>query len=139
MIADGANRALAPALQENSAQSLQRFCNGAVVRWCAVKRCTAKWQRLALEKKIQKQYVTDHIRATNQGFVGSNPAGRAKENKGLQSMQALIFDSTVNNQGSDGELYICDEAGKLEVSYFYTEGVESIQRLRPQRLRLVRD
>ena len=39
----------------------------------------------------------------------------------------------------DGELYICDEAGKLEVSYFYKERVESIQRLRPQRLRLVRD
>ena len=40
---------------------------------------------------------------------------------------------------NDGELYVCDKAGKLEVSYFYTEGVESIQRFRPQRLRLVRD
>ena len=39
----------------------------------------------------------------------------------------------------DGELYVCDDAGKLEVSYLYTEGVESIQRLRPPRLRLVHD
>jgi hypothetical protein len=40
---------------------------------------------------------------------------------------------------NNGELYVCDEAGKLEVTYFYTEGIESIQRFRPQRLRLVRD
>jgi hypothetical protein len=40
---------------------------------------------------------------------------------------------------NNGELYVCDEAGKLETSYFYTEGVESIQRFRSQRLRLVQD
>src|SRR5687767_11437153 len=96
MIADGANRALAPALQETSAQSLQRFLHGAVVR------CQALYSKMAtagVRKENSKQYVTDHVRATNQGSWVRILPGAPEENKGLQSMQALIFDSVVNNQG----------------------------------------
>jgi hypothetical protein len=39
---------------------------------------------------------------------------------------------------SEGEVHVCDEAGKLEVIYAYPGGVESFRFPRPPRLRVVR-
>jgi hypothetical protein len=38
-----------------------------------------------------------------------------------------------------GELYVCDEAGKLELAYIYSEGAESVRLFGSPRLRVVRD
>jgi hypothetical protein len=39
----------------------------------------------------------------------------------------------------DGEIYVSDEGGELQTSYFYAEGLECIRLLRLPRLRIVRD
>jgi hypothetical protein len=39
----------------------------------------------------------------------------------------------------DGELYVCNKAGKLEVSYIYVGGTETVRLYQPPRLRVVRN
>src|SRR3990172_13245057 len=67
---------------------LQRFCNG------AVERCGALLCKLAtiglLKNKIKQQLILRDL-ATNQGVVGSNPAGRAKNQRLRLPLGGLIF------------------------------------------------
>ena len=81
---------------------LQRFCNG------AVERCRALLCKLAtiglLKNKIKQQLILRDL-ATNQGVVGSNPAGRANYIKGLQTCRPFLL-------GEDhGELATCPPPG----------------------------